>query len=344
MKQKIVINVLALNISTVCDMGCKRCYGHLDGSSATAASFMDFDTIKKSTEMFLSQLPQSGGDIILYGGEPLLNWGLIEKYIPWYKSLGTAENIQLLICTNGLLLSPEKIDFIFHNNIRPISLSIDGDYSLYKEIRGISKDQYDHIISMVKYALDIDPLLVVPFCVLKKENIPRTYDILSYIVSLGAKVINLYRDLFEDWTQDDRNELVKHVNNIVIEYGVMVQPFCESIFDCRTCYAPSVMIYPNGDIYDACFSMMNVLRQKGLVSEDDCQVLYMGNLADSRGLYLDVEKKRQIIRRHMDCYLVHEDIYTAVNLMQKGSNMDMPAFRVMEMIREIDMNYVHAQS
>ncbi len=70
--------------------------------------------------------------------------------------------------------------------------------------------------------------------------------------------------------------------------------------------------------------------------------MYMGNVDSFNGFCLDIEKKRQIIRKHMDCYLVHEDVNTAVSLMQKGTNMDIPAFRVLEMIREIDTNYVHA--
>lgn len=311
-------------------MSCKRCYGHLDTFQTT--KLMDLDTAKKSTEIFLSQIPPTGGDIILFGGEPLLNWKVIKEYIPWFRSLDTPANIQPLLCTNGLLLSKGIIDFLVRYNVRPISLSLDGDYSIYKTTREISKKQYDHIISIMKYALSIDPYFIVPFCVLKKENISAAYDILSYLVSLGAKIINLYRDLSEDWTEEDRSELVKQANAVISKYGIVIQPFTESIFDCKTCYSPGIMIYPNGDIYDSCYTTASVLRDRGLISEEECQVMYMGNVDSFNGFYLDIEKKRQIIRQHMDCYLIHEDIYVAIKRLQEGMNIDQPSFRVMEMV------------
>ena len=333
-KRKITINILALNISIKCDMNCERCYGHLDGFRAPY--FMDFDTIRKAVEFFLSQLPATGGDIILYGGEPLLNWGLIEEFCPWFEDLETPGNVQVLLCTNGLLLTEEKIDYLARYKVRPISLSLDGDYSIYKEVRPIGEDQYNHILAMMRYALRLDPSFIVPFCVMKRKNIPRAYDILSYIASFGVRNINLYRDLMEDWTEEDREVLVERAKAVMERYNIIIQPFCESIFDCRNCYTPSVMIYPNGDIYDACYSMACVLRQKGLVTEEECRVMCMGNLSDVDELSIDLDRKKRIIRRHLDCYLVHEDIYQAIERLRIGDITDNPPFRVMEMIRRED--------
>ena len=54
---------MALNLSLLCNMRCKRCYGHLDAFQKPY--LMDFDTLRKCTELFLSQVPPRGGDIIL---------------------------------------------------------------------------------------------------------------------------------------------------------------------------------------------------------------------------------------------------------------------------------------
>jgi sulfatase maturation enzyme AslB (radical SAM superfamily) len=312
-------------------MDCKRCYGHLD--AFPKPYLMDFEMLKKCTELFLSQVPPHGGDIIFFGGEPLVNWPLIEKYLPWFRDLGAPDNIQHLLTTNGLALSRERIDFLVEHRVKPISLSLDGDYSVYRETRDIPKEQYDHIVSMIQYGLSIDPNLVVPFCVLKRKHIPAAYDILSHIVSLGARIIDLYRDLYEEWTEEERTEFVKQVNAVIVEHGVIIQPYCESIFDCRTCYAPSIMVYPNGDIYDSCYTMASVLRGKGVITEEDCQVLYMGNVATVDGLYLDVEKKRQLIRPHMECYLVDEDVHVTWQRLYEGTDIEEPSFfRVTQMV------------
>jgi sulfatase maturation enzyme AslB (radical SAM superfamily) len=331
MKQKIVVNSLALNISIRCNMKCSRCYQHLDAFSAPY--FMDFDTARRSAELVLSQLPPGGGDIMFFGGEPLLNWALMQEFILWWSGLGTPENVRLLTITNGLALSKEKIDFLARHDISPITLSLDGDYATHSQTRPISQIQYDHIISMMQYGLAFDPLFVIPYCVLRKENIPAAYDILSYIASLGARTIDLGRDLFENWTDQDRAEVVKQANAVTARYGVIVQPFTESIFDCVTCYAPSIMIYPNGDIYDSCYTVASVLRHQGLITEEDCQVMYMGNVHAVDGFYVDLEKKRELIRPLIYCPVVHDDIFVAMDRLQEGTSTEhQPRFRVMEVL------------
>lgn len=331
MKHKIKVNILALNISVRCNMACSRCYGHLD--TFAAPPFMDLDTAKRAAELFLAQIPPSGGDFLFFGGEPLLNWGLMEAFIPWFGSLGAPANVRLITVTNGLALSKEKIDFLARHDVMPICLSLDGDYATHTATRPINRQQYDHIVAMMQYALALNPLFVSPYCVLKKENIPATYDILSYIVSLGARYIDLGRDLTEDWTEADRAQVAAQANAVIAEHGVTIQPFTESIFDCTTCYAPSVMVYPNGDIYDACYTVSSVLRYQDLVTEEASRaVMYMGNVHTDDGFYTDVEKKRAFIKPHINCPLIHEDIDIAVaRLLQGADTVERPQFRVMDM-------------
>jgi hypothetical protein len=91
------------------------------------------------------------------------------------------------------------------------------------------------------------------------------------------------------------------------------------------------MIYPNGDIYDSCYCMASTLRDRGKITEDECQVLYMGNVDSVHGLYLDVEKKRTLMRTHLDCRLIHDDIYVATKRLYENTGLAIPHFRVMDL-------------
>jgi sulfatase maturation enzyme AslB (radical SAM superfamily) len=329
MKQQIQINSLALNVSLRCNSRCEICYGHMGEFSEPA--LMDLDTARKSAEVFLANItPEAGGDFMFFGGEPMVNWKLLEEFIPWFTGLDTPDNVVLFTITNGIALSPKRIDFLAKYNVRPITVSLNGDFSVHSAIKGVTREEFDHVIAMIKYGLEIDSGFVVPHCVLQREYIPQTYSILSFIGSLGARWINLARDLHEDWTEDERSEVVRQTNKFIRETGITVQPFSECIFDCTTCYAPSIMVYPNGDIYDSCYCMASCLRDRGIITEADCQVFYMGNVNSVDGLWVDIEKKKELMRRHMDCCLVHDDIYAAVDRLEDGVGRKRPYYRVMD--------------
>jgi sulfatase maturation enzyme AslB (radical SAM superfamily) len=269
---------------------------------------------------------------MFFGGEPLMNWELMEEFIPWFHGLGVLSKVALFTITNGIALSKERIDFLALFNVRPITVSLNGDFPIHSAIKGVTREEFDHIVSMIRYGLQIDPGFVVPHCVLQRECIPRTYEILSFLGSLGARWINLGRDLLEDWDEADRAQVAKQVNSFIRATGVTVQPLSESIFDCTTCYAPSIMIYPNGDIYDSCYCMASTLRDRGKITEEECQVMYMGNVDSVDGLYIDIEKKQALMRKHMDCRLIHDDIYVATETLYKDTVIAMPYFRVMDLL------------
>jgi len=62
-------------------------------------------------------------NISYFGGEPLMNWGLIEKSAPLFKQDPRCEH--QIIISNGLLLDENKINFIKENEIG-FSFSFDG--------------------------------------------------------------------------------------------------------------------------------------------------------------------------------------------------------------------------
>jgi len=99
-------------ITEDCNINCKYCYE----KNTKNPTYMNWEQFKKQLKHV-----SKGDKVILYGGEPILNWILIERICQ--------ENITkdyfVSITTNGLLLTNQKLKFLIDNNIE-VSLSFDG--------------------------------------------------------------------------------------------------------------------------------------------------------------------------------------------------------------------------
>ena len=132
-----------LVLTEKCNLACKYCYmkkQQVDMSQAT------FDNHFKMLPDILSYYQQHNYNAALFGGEPLLNWELIEYITPILNSDKKCASI--IMMTNGLLLKDEyKRKFIEKNNIS-ISLSFDGLWN--KENRPLANGES----SLDKYLKD----------------------------------------------------------------------------------------------------------------------------------------------------------------------------------------------
>ncbi len=62
-----------------------------------------------------------------------------------------------------------------------------------------------------------------------------------------------------------------------------------------------MMVYPNGEIFDICYTSSSVLAECGAISETDSRGMYFGNIKETQELYLDVKQKRELIKTNMRC-------------------------------------------
>lgn len=109
-----------LIVTEECNLGCKYCY------MANRKQYMKKETIDlfyNNINYFLKEFKETKYDISFFGGEPLLNWDIIEYTINKIKDdkrLG-----QMTVITNGLLLTKSKIELLRNNKVN-ISMSFDG--------------------------------------------------------------------------------------------------------------------------------------------------------------------------------------------------------------------------
>lgn len=86
--------------------------------------------------------------VVFFGGEPLLKYDIIGKFIKRTKNL----NLSYKVYTNGLLLNSIPLEIL--NSLDTILVSVDGDKKAQEKYRGIGT--YDQIIDNLK---TIKPLL-----------------------------------------------------------------------------------------------------------------------------------------------------------------------------------------
>lgn len=115
-----------LNVCQDCMLSCVYCYG-FEGQYGSRG-FMDTATAYKTVDWLM----EKSGDkeklnITFFGGEPLLNYELIQQVIAYGKTKAEAYGKKLYwgITTNGILLDEDKLAFFKANRVG-INLSYDG--------------------------------------------------------------------------------------------------------------------------------------------------------------------------------------------------------------------------
>lgn len=124
------MNELVLQVTQACNLSCSYCPFANKTENVYQRNHsgkkMDWETAKKSIDLFEECSTEIDEvSITFYGGEPFLNFPLIQKVIDYSNKLFTGKKVRYALTTNGTLLTDEIIDFIYKNNIS-VMFSIDG--------------------------------------------------------------------------------------------------------------------------------------------------------------------------------------------------------------------------
>lgn len=133
------INVCYFILSEQCNLACKYCFlGNNDHEKRRrfAVGNMCKETAEKALLFFIRQIELSGANspenkpaIIFYGGEPLINFEVLEYVAQRIQQLrpqvDSIRNIELSVITNGVLLDEHRINRLKALDVG-IGISIDG--------------------------------------------------------------------------------------------------------------------------------------------------------------------------------------------------------------------------
>ncbi|MCI5117843.1 MAG: radical SAM protein, partial [Candidatus Electrothrix sp. LOE1_4_5] len=111
---------------------------------------MSLENGRAVADFLLDNSPDEGDcGICFIGGEPLLNWRLIEDLVEYGNELfgKSKKKLRFSITTNGLALTEERIRYILKNRIS-VTFGFDGLKTVQDRLRPLVSQQgsYDKIV------------------------------------------------------------------------------------------------------------------------------------------------------------------------------------------------------
>jgi len=195
------VNVCYMILSEQCNLTCKYCFlgnNDLHKRELFSSESMSTKVADKALDFFIRQINESGciSDdnkpiLIFYGGEPLINFRVLEYIATKVNELreqnNCIKNIEMSIITNGVLLDHEKLVRLKELGVA-IAISVDGftEQSNKMRIDRAGNPVFPQILNVLNQCkdLDIDISLSVT---LSEETIKDTQNVLELIDSYGIK-------------------------------------------------------------------------------------------------------------------------------------------------------------
>ncbi|OAT80845.1 thioether cross-link-forming SCIFF peptide maturase [Desulfotomaculum copahuensis] len=131
-----VIKALCLHLAHDCNLSCRYCFagqGHFNGP----AGLMPFAVGRQALDFLFSRAGNRRHvEVDFFGGEPLLNFGVLKELVAYgrEKAAAAGKQIKFTVTTNGVLLTPETGRYLNENNLAVV-LSLDGRPEVHDAMR-----------------------------------------------------------------------------------------------------------------------------------------------------------------------------------------------------------------
>lgn len=161
---------VTLYLTSDCNFNCKYCYRH---QKNYIPLYMSWDIAKKAIDFLLQNASSDNLYISFFGGEPMLNFDLIQKAVLY--SSGIKKDITYSITSNGSLMTPDIVNFLVKYNIN-LTISLDGPegindaYRFYPNSKGTFKEVVKNLNYIKKNVPDYFYKLVSINAVLQSEE------------------------------------------------------------------------------------------------------------------------------------------------------------------------------
>ena len=190
-----------LHITNRCNLRCSYCYvehGACDMAPETARAAVD-----------LAARGAKRAGLIFFGGEPLLQRGLISETVTYARTVEQEGNCRFYykITTNGLLLDDSFLEFAKGVNMF-IALSLDGTREAHDAHRknAEGRGSYDQVVDAAKRLLALKPYSPVMMAV-RPDTLPLFADGVESLFSIGFSYIIASLDYSAGWEEEDLPEL-----------------------------------------------------------------------------------------------------------------------------------------
>lgn len=245
-----------------CNMRCSYCY---EGENKDSDE-MNFATANRILMFIKNKIFENNEECMInfHGGEPLLNYSILEYLILEIRKWNN-EKISLILTTNAVLLDESKIRFLT-SNLDEISISIDGKQGTHdccrKFVDGLGS--YASIIKNVKRITEyrdrkcnlIARMTLVP------STVSSLYENISFLLELGFKTILPVVDQFNGkWDKEYFDVLTEEIGKVYkkiylpqkdISIGLIEDIQYRKVSICAA-GEQTMHFAPNGEIYPCAY-------------------------------------------------------------------------------------------
>jgi len=151
--EKPVVKAICLHVAHDCNLRCEYCFAGT-GAFGGNRTLMNLETGKKGIDFVLdSSGHRTHCEVDFFGGEPLLNFGVVKALVEYGRKAGAARNktIKFTLTTNGVLLSEEIQNYLEQEEISVV-LSLDGRPEVHDRMRPYAngRGSYEKITPLIK--------------------------------------------------------------------------------------------------------------------------------------------------------------------------------------------------
>ncbi|RJP26264.1 MAG: radical SAM protein [Candidatus Omnitrophota bacterium] len=288
------INQLTLEVTQRCNLNCRYCIfsGIYEQSRPHTKKDMTWKIAKSGLDFMFQYGGRDPNDSILlrdrfkpkeksdftigfYGGEPLLNFELIQKCITYCRqNAPTDKKVGFVITTNGTLLSDDIIEYFIANNVA-ITISFDGPQNIHDKFRIHANGKGTHqealnAIKRINY-------------VARKMNLPETLYCLINCLVLGGFH---FRELFDYFVS-----LENLLDNEYVHFDLVINTLTGGLKKWNDCYPEEQLEKPAG--YEELLEEYKSACLAGKYKNDNNHTFYFDilNIFAYNNLYFDLHAR-----------------------------------------------------
>lgn len=211
---------LTLCLTHDCTLRCRYCY-----AGRKYAHAMSRETAERGMDIGLAEAIRTGRgvDLSFFGGEPLLEWELLQHCHDYLKQKAAEQGVRVRfgITTNGTLLTRERLEWLAEQNFL-VALSIDGSPAMHNLNRSYADGRGSHAEAAA--ALELMPqfpkLRSRIICVVNPANHHLLVEGVQWLHAHHHGTIGLNFDFWSEWSDaqfDSLRAQLEQLQQLILE-------------------------------------------------------------------------------------------------------------------------------
>lgn len=212
-------NHLAVYLSNRCNLNCKYCYVAVNQGEPARLSF---EHLRHNIDYFFSEVPSPDKKITFLGGEPFLNFPLLQQAVDYVRD-SAGPGVVLQTFSNGTSISQDKLDWLDSRGVF-VTVSLDGMKATNDRVRVFGKDDPRSVFDTVMSRLEgvrKDRLGVS--LVFDSRSVDDLLKNVDFFYRMGFARITFNPELYEIWRPERLERLRAVMAGFRRYYGTILR-------------------------------------------------------------------------------------------------------------------------